>query len=439
MGLAFDPNYEENGKFYVTVTVDNGGVYLDPVNYPTARSPYSGQVRQYGMSADPNVAAEEFNTLLEWVKPQVEHTGGWLGFSPSEPYLYIATGDGGGYDDFPVGHTPGIGNAQDITNNPMGKLLRIDPSGVDAYPLDPKRNFGIPPDNPFVGVEGDDEIFAYGLRSPWKASFDRATGDLWIGDVGEAVFEEIDFLPVDSGGGQNFGWRRREGYMATPGSEVGGVPPPQHSPPVYAYLHASFDGDPQFEGNSATGGYLYRGPDPDLQGKYIFADFISGNFWMFDPQLDSTYAIQNINWQLEPDAGAANLVTTFAEDSIGNLYVATITGSVFRILTDAVMPGDFQSDGNVDTDDLAIWREQFGLIGAPGEYSADANGNGRVGARDFLIWQQNSGHSALEPSELAKSIQPAPEPSAGLLMAIAVGSRLLRRRRPSAAGVDRGA
>jgi hypothetical protein len=312
----------------------------------------------------------------------------------------------------------------------MGKLLRVDPHGPDAYPQDPKRNFAIPADNPFVGVQGDDEIFAYGLRSPWKASFDRATGDLWIGDVGQDVFEEINFVPADSGGGQNFGWRLREGFIATPGSGVGGLAPQNHVRPLYAYVHTKFDGDPQFEGNSVTGGYLYRGPDPELQGKYIFADFATSRFWMLDFDADSTQPIQHITSQLKPDVGLPNLVTTFAEDSNGNLYAATYTGNVFRIVTDAVMPGDFQPDGRIDVDDLAIWSEQFGLVGEPGEFSADANGNGRVAGRDFLVWQRNAGYGVLGSSKLVESVQPTPEPGAALLMAIAVLGCQLRRQWP---------
>src|SRR6185503_4892451 len=124
-----------------------------------------------------------------FVQPQSNHNGGWIGFSPNNPYLYIATGDGGGSDDTGTGHTVGTGNAQDITTNLLGKILRVDVNG-DAFPADTNKNYAIPPSNPYIGVTGDDEIFAYGLRNPFRAGFDRATGDLWIGDVGQNAREE---------------------------------------------------------------------------------------------------------------------------------------------------------------------------------------------------------------------------------------------------------
>jgi glucose/arabinose dehydrogenase len=436
MGLAFDPNFQETGKFYLSVTVDNGGVQPDPVNFPDVRSPYSMQVREYRVSDDPLVGdPDDFTTLLQWVKPQQDHNGGWLGFSPLHPSnLYILTGDGGGGLDNWPGHTPDIGNAQDLTDNLMGKLLRINVAG-DDFPDDPLRNYAIPPDNPFVGVEGDDEIFAYGLRSPWRASFDRGTGDLWIGDVGQDFREEIDLVPADSTGGQNFGWRMREGFVATP--FVGGPPPPGNVLPEFDYVHVSEPGNPLLEGNSVLGGYVYRGTDPTLAGKYIFSDFVSNQFWMFDPA--SPYGtVTNITSTLQPDEGLVYLMTTFCEDAHGNLYVATFAGDVFRLLTDSARPGDFQPDGNVDYLDLAVWTEEFGLVGEPGQFAADATKNGRVAGHDFLVWQRNAGYSSLwaTPAQFAgeDAARPVPEPGAGLLMTLAIaGSPFVRRCRASAA------
>ena len=145
---------------------------------------------------------------MTFSQPQTNHKGGWLGFSPNDHYLYIATGDGGGSYDQDTGHTTGTGNAQDITSNFLGKMLRIDPTG-DDFAADTARNYAIPPTNPMrAGVGspaddiGDDEIWAYGLRNPFRDSFDRATGDLWIGDVGQGSREEVDFQPGTSTGGR---------------------------------------------------------------------------------------------------------------------------------------------------------------------------------------------------------------------------------------------
>src|SRR5206468_5011873 len=143
---------------------------------------------------------------------------GWLGFGP-DGFLYISSGDGGGADDADVGHTPGTGNGQDITENLLGKILRIDVRG-DDFPADPARNYAIPSDNPFRNVAGDDEIWTWGLRNPWRASIDRQTGDLYIGDVGQDSCEEIDVQPAASAGGENYGWRLREGLIQEPTSGI---------------------------------------------------------------------------------------------------------------------------------------------------------------------------------------------------------------------------
>jgi glucose/arabinose dehydrogenase len=408
LGMAFHPDYATNGKFYVNVTVDNGGIPIDATNV----SPFSTHIRQYGVSANPNVANTTFVDIDRWVQPQAWHNGGWLDFSPDDGYLYISSGDGGAAFDQGPGHTPGTGNARDLTDNRLGKLLRIDVDG-DAFPADPLRNYAVPADNPFVGVEGDDEIFAYGLRNVWQASFDRATGDLWLGDVGEAWREEIDLLPAGSGGGQNFGWNMREGMGPSP---VGG-PLEDAVDPVYDYQHSGQPGDANLAGNSVTGGFRYRGPDPDLQGKYLFADFSLSKYFMFDADAPGGAfgSIANVTSQLPVTAGSANLPTVFAEDAVGNLYVATVTGQVFRVVTDAVTPGDFDVDADVDADDLAVWRANFGTD------------EGLEGA-DFLEWQRHLGWDAATPS--FGSGAAAPEPSSVISMACAVvGGLAMRTRR----------
>src|SRR5690606_38231904 len=169
--------------------------------------------------------------ILSFNQPQPNHNGGWIDFGPNDGYLYIATGDGGGGNDNGTGHTAGTGNAQDTTDNLLGKMLRIDGHG-DDFPPDNPRNYAIPEDNPFVGVNGDDEIWSYGLRNPFRSSFDRANGDLWIGDVGQTRREEINYQPADSSGGENYGWRLREGIIPTPGG-VGGSRPEGNVEPIY--------------------------------------------------------------------------------------------------------------------------------------------------------------------------------------------------------------
>jgi glucose/arabinose dehydrogenase len=334
LGLAFHPDYSSEGmpgfgKFYINVTTG---------------SPFTTRVREFSVSAtNPNLAnAGSLREILSFAQPQTNHDGGWIGFSPNDNFLYIASGDGGGGNDSGTGHTAGTGNAQDTTNNLLGKMLRIDVNS-DAFPTDSSRNYAIPATNPFVagvGVPGDDvgddEIWAYGLRNPFRASFDRMTGDLWIGDVGQSQREEIDFQPAASDGGENYGWRLREGLIQTP--NVGGAKPPGNVDPVYDYNR---DND-QFGGTVVTGGYVYRGSDPDLQGNYFFLDSRNSagsgddNYWMFDPA-DPFGTVENIDLLLTPDVGAPQFPVSFGEDAMGNLYIAYIaSGEVFRIQTTAI-------------------------------------------------------------------------------------------------------
>jgi glucose/arabinose dehydrogenase len=196
LGMAFDPNFATNGYFYVDYTGPNNDINVR--RYQMVGNPLTSTV------ADPNSG----QLILTVPKASGQHNGGWLGFGPKDGYLYITVGDGGGAFDTGPGHTTGTGNAQDITDNLQGKILRVDIHG-DDFPDDPTRNYAVPASNPFVGKEGDDEIWAYGLRNPWRVSFDSQTGDLWIADVGQNAREEIDFQPAGSAGGANYGWRIR--------------------------------------------------------------------------------------------------------------------------------------------------------------------------------------------------------------------------------------
>ena len=305
LGLAFHPEYQNNGLFYVNMTVNGGDT----------------QIREYSMLnpdiANPNSA----RTLMTINQPFSNHNGGWMGFSPNDGMLYIATGDGGSGGD-------PQNNAQTITNNLLGKMLRIDPLGNNSS----NGQYGIPNDNPFVGVAGDDEIWAYGLRNPWRNSFDRQTGDLYIGDVGQGSLEEINFQLGASAGGENYGWRIREG--ASGGVLAGAIDP------IYDYTH----GGGPLEGFSVTGGYVYRGPIAELQGHYFFADFVTSRIWSlkFDgsdsTSFDGTNFTDFIDWTdiIETDFGNINSIASFGEDSLGNLYIVDYSGEIFMITSAAI-------------------------------------------------------------------------------------------------------
>ena len=424
LGLAFHPNYFNDGmtgfgKFYVSITTDG--------------APLTSRIREFQVSAtNPNLAnTGSLREILSFAQPQNNHNGGWIGFSPNDHYLYMSTGDGGGGDDNDSGHTSGTGNAQDITNNLLGKMLRIDPNG-DDFPADAARNFAIPATNPFVGETGDDEIWAYGLRNPFRASFDRLTGDLWIGDVGQSAREEIDFQPASSDGGENYGWRLREGLIATPSGGVGGAPPPGNVDPVYDYNR---DNDP-FGGTVVTGGYVYRGPDPSLQGQYFFLDSRNSapaaddNYWMFDPA-NPFGTVQNIDALMTPDVGSVQFPVSFGEDARGNLYITYIaSGEVYRILTGSSLTGDYDGDGDVDTRDYDLWRATFGNASRPITPPADGNGNGIVDAADYALWRDNLGAS-IDPGAGSNADVSVPEPATVTFMIPLAVLALLIHRLPS--------
>jgi glucose/arabinose dehydrogenase len=326
LGLAFHPDYAINGYFYVYLT--------DPDSH----------IVRYQVSPDPDVAdASSATPVLSYTQPQSNHTAGWIGFGP-DGYLYIASGDGGGSHDNDSGHTSGTGNAQDVTDNLLGKILRIDVD-ADDFPGDAQRNYAIPPDNPFLGTGGGDEIWAFGLRNPWRASFDAGTGDLYIADVGQSACEEIDVQPASSGGGENYGWRLREGTIATIGGGVGGASPPGAVDPIMDYSHggaeACSDPGPGFTGRSITGGYVYRGPIAALDGRYFFADFFTAELWSllwdgsdpsgFDGTNYSDLTDHTGDPAFTPDVGTIDSVASFGEDDEGNLYVLDHDGEVFRL------------------------------------------------------------------------------------------------------------
>lgn len=293
LGLAFHPVYDFNGWFFVNYTDLNGDT----------------RVVRYSVSSDPNVADESsaFDILLV-EQPYENHNGGMLAFGPFDDYLYVGLGDGGGTGD-------PESNAQDPSTL-LGSMLRIDIDGVDAD--DP---YYIPFGNPFGSVqEFRPEIWAFGFRNPWRFSFDRQTGDLYIADVGEESLEEVSVQPASSDGGENYGWRRMEGTNCfNPASSCN--PQGNLVLPVYEYPHA--------EGCSITGGYVYRGDAlPELRGRYLFADFCEG--WVRSFELVGGVAtdVQDHSDELAPGGN----VVSFGEDNEGELYIVDRGGAVYRIV-----------------------------------------------------------------------------------------------------------
>jgi glucose/arabinose dehydrogenase len=288
LGLAFHPDYAANGRFYVD--------YTDPAG--------DTRVVEYTRSTAARANAASARRLLTIEQPFPNHNGGALQFGP-DGLLYIATGDGGGGGD--------PQNNGQRTDTLLGKLLRID---VDARTGG--LPYGIPFGNPFTGGGGRAEIYSYGLRNPWRFSFDRTRGDLWIGDVGQGDVEEVDFRSRDRGAGADFGWRAFEGRHTYSGGGRALRQGSTHVPPVAQYTHA--------KGCSITGGYVYRGTRvPSLVGRYVYADFCSGRVW-------SMRAGPNPGGVRE-ETGALGVslsnVTSFGEGSAGELYVIA-GGALYR-------------------------------------------------------------------------------------------------------------
>ncbi|MFQ5349121.1 MAG: PQQ-dependent sugar dehydrogenase, partial [Thermoanaerobaculia bacterium] len=300
-GLAFHPSYGSNGFFYVYYYTATGG------------PPRSVVERYTRDAADPDLAdPASAHTILEIPQPNSNHNGGWIGFGP-DGYLYVPLGDGGGQCD-PGEHGQNTGTL-------LSSVLRLDVD-VDGCPGDPERNYAIPADNPLVGQPGLDEIWSYGLRNPFRSSFDRQTGDFYIADVGQATREEIDYQPAASTGGENWGWDLREGTIETPtlGDCVGGPRPPGNVDPIYDYGH----GGGGNQGNSVTGGYVYRGPDGgamQLQGRYFFGDFVNERIWSIDAGPGPVANFTDWTATFVPDVGAINQIVSFGEDGAGYLYI----------------------------------------------------------------------------------------------------------------------
>lgn len=260
----------------------------------------------------------------------------------------------------------------------LGKLLRIDVSGADDFPADPLRNYAIPGDNPFVGLPPLDEIWALGLREVWRASFDRFTGDLYLADVGQDSWEEIDFEPGGFGGGANYGWRCREGDNPhEPDPECGGA---TFTAPIHEYDHSG--------GRCAIiGGYVYRGTTIDgLAGKYLYADNCTGQ--VSSLRYDGAVLSEATDHPLEVDPDIAlGFIASFGEDACGELYLLTRSSGIFKFVDAAgdtgvcSCPWDLDGGGAVDTADLLALLSAWGDDpGGPPDFDAD----GSVGTTDLL-------------------------------------------------------
>lgn len=297
LGLAFDPGYASNGRFYVN--------YIDKTSLNTVVARY--QVAAPGA----NVAnAGSAQTILTFAQPAFSnHKGGWIAFRPGDNQnLYIATGDGGDSND-------PFNFAQDRSSL-LGKMLRIDVSGNTA-------GYAIASSNPFAGSASTrEEIWALGLRNPFRNSFDRSNGDFWIADVGQGEREEINFEAGGSAGGLNYGWRLREGTIATPG--VGGNAPGL-TDPVFDYAHLDSGG----LGDSVIGGYVYRGPSiTGADGRYFFGDFVSDRIFSFAVGAGGTP--MDLRDDTNAFLGGTGLsgLDSFGEDGSGRLYAVGINGVV---------------------------------------------------------------------------------------------------------------
>ena len=274
LGLAFHPQYAQNGSFFVNYTDNNGHDVI-------ARY----QVSSDSNSADPNSEVR----LLQIDDPFPNHNGGVLAFGP-DGYLYAGLGDGGSQGD-------PFGNGQN-TKALLGKILRLDVNSAEP--------FAVPADNPF-----GNEVWAYGLRNPWRFSFDKSTGDLYIGDVGQNTWEEIDFLAKGSPGGTNFGWNFREGAHDYKGGGPQGM-----IEPVAEYSHSE-------GGCSVTGGYVYRGSMPEWNGIYLYGDYCTGKIWGL---------IHSENgWQSQMLFDLDVTITSFGQDQAGELYLLSDNGGVYRL------------------------------------------------------------------------------------------------------------
>ena len=296
LGLDFHPMFPDSPYCFVNYTF-------------TEDSQLKTKVERYSISGNPNeVDTSTHVQIIEVDQPYSNHNAGDIHFGP-DGYLYITMGDGGSG-----------GDPDSLAQNTMsllGSILRLDIDN-DDFPLDQDSYYSIPPSNPFIGMAGfREELWAIGLRNPWRMSFDRSTGDLWIGDVGQSTLEEINYQDAASIGGENYGWSCKEGTLVQNFNEcIPGV----LTDPVFEY--------PRGDGFSVTGGYVYRGNSfPQLQGYYVFADYGLGNFWIInstDPSEFTKYSL-------------LSNISSFGESESGELYALRLSGGgLYRVVDRAI-------------------------------------------------------------------------------------------------------
>lgn len=299
LGMAFCPNFPSSGNFYLNYTNRKGDTHIsrfkcNPKN-PLLATVNSEQI------------------LLTVNQPHRNHNGGWIGFGPDK-LLYISMGDGGAaYDP--------KNKAQDLSSL-LGKLLRINVTGNSGY--------SIPSSNPFIqNPKARPEIYAYGIRNAWRCSWDRATGDFYMADVGQNSREEINYAQKGKGKGANYGWRLREGELQSPKNKIGGVAHPSYTEPIYTYSHGVYFN----QGYSITGGFVYRGPVKVLYGKYLFADWANPQVWTI--QVKSGKATNYKNWTRELKLREHKIykISSFAEDHKGEVYIIDyVQGALYKIV-----------------------------------------------------------------------------------------------------------
>ncbi|MSR41334.1 MAG: hypothetical protein EXS10_05455 [Phycisphaerales bacterium] len=366
LGMAFHPDYTNNGVFFVYYT---GGT----------SSAYTNVVRRYNRNAaNPNLADIGTGaTVLSWADPYTNHNGGCINFGP-DGYLYIGTGDGGSAND-------PAANAQNV-NAYLGKMLRIAPAVTGTNPM-----YTNPKSNPYYGaIAGLDQIAAIGLRNPWRWSFDRLTGDIVIGDVGQNASEEIDWVSGASFIGRNFGWRCTEGATCT-GLTGCTCNAATLTPAIRTHAHAAGTAG----GYCITGGNVYRGcAMPDMNGIYFYADYSTNNFWSMRYVVGGAvteHTVRNTELGTSVDGFVVNQIVAFGEDVEGEIYVVDHgsgagTGQIFKIIpatgevacAPPCIPADIDCNGYVNGADLATLLNNWGGTGV-----GDIDGSGTVDAADL--------------------------------------------------------
>jgi hypothetical protein len=388
LSVAFDPDYATNGFFYVNY-IDNGG---DTV------------VARYQVSADANVAdAGSASIVLGVDQPAANHNGGQLQFGP-DGFLYVGMGDGGGGCD-----SAGSGCNAQKTTSLLGSMLRIDVGG-DDFPADAARNYAIPASNPFVSDAAvADEIWAYGLRNPWRFSFDRATGDMYVGDVGQSGSsrrEEINFQAAASGGGENYGWPIAEGTQCGPGTcALGNCPTPIPSCDSLTFPIHAYSG-----GCAVTGGFVYRGGSiAGLVGRYVFGDYCSGDITALD--------LATLEAPVVADTGFG--LTSFGEDVGGEIYAA-VGDDVYKL----VPAGGSPTDTPTRTATATPTQTATATVLGGGTLDVDGNGNIEAATDGVYVFRALLELQLVVPTSF-RALDPAIPSDAAVAAAVAaLGARL---------------